>query len=103
MGMAFKKPCLDAVNVEKISVGHSVVDFLVKRLHLVSIVAHLQSAPLAPSWLGLSSLLWGCPTSDGALPHTPDLPGYSTSLSLRAVSSHPGELVGCFQVSLDRR
>ena len=57
---------LDAVDVEKVPVGDPVVNLWVKRLHLVLMVAHLQSAPLAPGWLGLSSLLWDCPTSDGA-------------------------------------
>ena len=94
---------LDVVDVQKIPVSDPVVDLWVKRLHLVSIVAHLQSAPFAPGWLGLSLLLWGRPTPDGALPPAPNLPGSSTSLSLRAVSSHPGEPVGCIQVPLRRR
>ena len=33
-------------------------------------------------------------------PLPPGLPGYSTSLSLRAVSSHPGRPTSCTQVSL---
>jgi len=94
---------LDRVAVEKAPVGDPVVDLWVKRLHVVSIVAHLQSAPFAPGWLGRSSLLWGCPTPGGASLPAPDLPGCSTSLSLRAVSSHPGEPVGCVQVSLHQQ
>ena len=101
---------LDVMDVEKIPVGDSVVDLWVKRLHVVSIVARLQSAPFAPGWLGLSPLLWGRPTSGGGgdgprqlctLP--PDLSGSLAFLSLRAVSSHPGEPVGCVQVSLHRQ
>lgn len=34
----------------------------VKQLHFVSIVEYLQSTPFAPSLLGRSSLMWGCPT-----------------------------------------
>ena len=94
---------LDVVDVEEFPVGYPVVDLWVKRLHVVSIVAHLQSAPFAPGLLGLSPLLWSRPTSGEALPPAPDLPGYSTSLSLRAVSSHPGEPVGCIQVPLHRQ
>ena len=101
---------LNVMDVQKIPVGDPVVDLWVKRLHFVSIVAHLQSVPLAPGWLGLSPLLWGRPTSGGRgdgprqlCPRPPDLPGYSTSLSLRAVSSRPGEPVGCIQVPLHRR
>ena len=94
---------LDVVDVQKVPVGDPVVDLWVKRLHLVSIVAHLQSAPFAPGLLGLSSLLWGRPTPDASLTPAPGLSGSSAFLSLRAVSSHPGEPVGCVQVSLHRQ
>ena len=123
---------LDVMNVEKIPVGDPVVDRWVKRLHFVSIVAHLQSAPFAPGWLGLSPLLWDGLTPDGGGEvSTPTLPpsagfdslrspltglpsgesisaalrfsGSSAFLSLRAVSSHPGEPVGCVQGSLHRQ
>ena len=39
---------LDVVDVQKVPVGNPVVDLWVKRLHVVLIVAHLQSVPLAP-------------------------------------------------------
>ena len=45
------------MNVEKVPVDDPVVDLWVKRLHVVSMVARLQSVPLAPGWLGLSPLL----------------------------------------------
>jgi hypothetical protein len=48
---------LDVMDVQEIPVGNPAVDLWVKRLHVVSIVAHLQSASLAPGWLGRSSLL----------------------------------------------
>jgi hypothetical protein len=98
------------MNVEKIPVGDPVVDLWVKRLHFVSIVAHLQSIPFAPGLLGLSPLLWDCLTPGGGgdgprqlCPRPPGLSGSSAFLSLRAVSSHPGEPVGCVQVSLHRQ
>ena len=72
-----------------------IMDLWVKRLHFVSMVAHLQSIPFAPGWLGLSPLLWVRPTPDGGgdgprqlCPCPPGLSGSSASLSLRAVSSH---------------
>ena len=83
--------------------GDPVMDLWVKRLHFVSWVARSQQVPFAPGGLGPSLLLWDPPTPDGALPPAPGRPGSSASLSLRAVSSHPGEPVGCIQAPLDRR
>jgi hypothetical protein len=94
---------LDVVDIQEGPIGNSVVDLWVKRLHLVSIVARLQSVPFAPGWLGPYSLLLDRPTPGGASPPAPGLSGSSTSLSLRAVSSQPGEPVGCVRVSLHRQ
>ena len=66
-------------------------------------LAHLQQIPFAPGSLGPSSLLWDHPTPARALPPNAGLSGSSTSLSLRAVSSHPGEPNDCTQVSLHHR
>lgn len=79
------------------------MDFWVKRLHFVSIVARLQSIPFAPGGLSPSLLLWDRPTPAPALLPNAGLSGSSTSLSLRAASNHPEESAGCSQVSLHRR
>jgi hypothetical protein len=91
------------LQVQIVPVGYSVVDLRVKRLHVVLIVARFQWTPLAPGGLGPSLLLWGPPTPVRAFLPKTGLSGSSASLSLRAVSSHPGESASCLQVSLHRR
>ncbi len=80
---------LGLTDIQIASVGYSVVDLSVKRLHIASIVACLQSVPFAPGGLGRSSLLWDRPTPVGTLPSSAGLSGSASCLSLRATSNPP--------------